>query len=644
MRAAVLIGVDRTGDLPVLKAAAAGAREMAAWLSAEGFEVTVITDENGGRVTVQSLKEAVAGYVRRGTVQQLVIFFAGHGYLNGTSSEIWLLSDAPQDPDAAIDMTVDVEFARESSIPSVIFVSDACRLPPNRFEGHRVRGSAIFPNLQSSGDVDVEVDRFFATRPGEAALELPDADAKQYVGLFTRKLCEAHHNPQNDLILTLQENGAEKVVVPSRSLKKFLPDLVNEAAQVQNIRLKQKPQLRLECGAQTYIGRALYPQPPAPAAAAEGRQWNEQPAQPARDHVEPAVKPKAGPVFVESMLPDDLRPAEEFIQIRALPQLRAAAAPRRRPQRESAEAVRRKESKVRYRELALDLGLDLEELRQARVDFAFDLVENVDDAANNDDAPVIRATKGNIAWAYSVEGKQELTIEPDDGQGAGGVVRMPGDLAKHPGTVLIRFHNGTGTVVAILPHYSTFVTISRGRVVNVGYTMLATHPLYRDLVGERASAATLRALAAAATRKGVLAVNKVDASKFADVIRQRKLIDPTLGLYAALAYANLGMRTSIESVQDFIRMEQKVDVFDIAVLGRIRPDEKYPQVPFCPQLTQTWSFLTPRGVTLPNVLLEAGRHLLPALWTTFDARGIRLLCDAAHSSELNMTTTEGTHR
>ena len=39
-RAAVVIGVNKAGDLPPLKAAVSGAREVAAWLTTEGLDVS----------------------------------------------------------------------------------------------------------------------------------------------------------------------------------------------------------------------------------------------------------------------------------------------------------------------------------------------------------------------------------------------------------------------------------------------------------------------------------------------------------------------------------------------------------------------------------------------------------------------------
>lgn len=38
---------------------------------------------------VKDVKDAVGKYVDLGTLEQLVLYFAGHGYLNGTSRNPW---------------------------------------------------------------------------------------------------------------------------------------------------------------------------------------------------------------------------------------------------------------------------------------------------------------------------------------------------------------------------------------------------------------------------------------------------------------------------------------------------------------------------------------------------------------------------
>src|SRR4051812_46690220 len=100
-RAAVLIGVNKTGGLPTLKDAAKGVGRMEAWARAQGFDtVEAITDDGGRTVDIGVIKRAINRIIDRGT-DQLVVYFAGHG-VNIQYGEYWLLTDAPRDTQAAV--------------------------------------------------------------------------------------------------------------------------------------------------------------------------------------------------------------------------------------------------------------------------------------------------------------------------------------------------------------------------------------------------------------------------------------------------------------------------------------------------------------------------------------------------------------
>ena len=45
-RAAVVIGVNKTGNLPLLSAAVSSAKQVSSWLCGEGFEVHLLIDES----------------------------------------------------------------------------------------------------------------------------------------------------------------------------------------------------------------------------------------------------------------------------------------------------------------------------------------------------------------------------------------------------------------------------------------------------------------------------------------------------------------------------------------------------------------------------------------------------------------------
>src|ERR1700722_12333416 len=102
-RAAVVIGINKTGDLPPLRAAASGAKSIASWLQSEGFETTLLVDEEKP-VLASEIFNAISIFVRRGTLNQLIVYFSGHGFLTGPGSEFWLLSNAPENPNEAVSL------------------------------------------------------------------------------------------------------------------------------------------------------------------------------------------------------------------------------------------------------------------------------------------------------------------------------------------------------------------------------------------------------------------------------------------------------------------------------------------------------------------------------------------------------------
>src|SRR5437899_9268834 len=87
-RGAVVIGVDKVGNLPTLKAAASGARKIAEWLTDEGFDVRLFVDDRRP-VTASDLLDAIESFIERGTLDQLVVYFAGHGCIATILSELW---------------------------------------------------------------------------------------------------------------------------------------------------------------------------------------------------------------------------------------------------------------------------------------------------------------------------------------------------------------------------------------------------------------------------------------------------------------------------------------------------------------------------------------------------------------------------
>jgi hypothetical protein len=97
-RAGIFIGVDKAGDLPQLGDAAAGARRMYEWALYQGLpertHARLITDSGGRKVEPTEISGAVESICNGAGVDQLVLYFAGHG-VNLQRGDRWLLSDAP---------------------------------------------------------------------------------------------------------------------------------------------------------------------------------------------------------------------------------------------------------------------------------------------------------------------------------------------------------------------------------------------------------------------------------------------------------------------------------------------------------------------------------------------------------------------
>ena len=213
-RSAIVIGVDKAGDLPPLRAAKSGAREVARWLHNEGFSVKLFVDENQP-VRVAELFDAVNAIVSQGNQGQLVIYFAGHGFINNYS-EYWLLSQAPENPNEAISLVESVALARQSAIPNVVFISDACRSRSDSLRTERVRGSLIFPTSRGVPAAPADVDQFLATLVGDPSWEATVSESSGvYQGVYTTTFLDAFRFP--DIKMIRQVDG--KNVVPNHQLK-----------------------------------------------------------------------------------------------------------------------------------------------------------------------------------------------------------------------------------------------------------------------------------------------------------------------------------------------------------------------------------------------------------------------------------------
>jgi len=578
-RAAIVIGVNTTGELAPLESAVTAADDVAAWLKGEGFKVAKFTDATKP-VRVDAIRKAVTRFVDSGTCEQMVLYFSGHGYWNNRA-ELWLLSEAPGNPGEAVSSVDIIEYAVDSGIPHVVVISDACRSIPNTNTGMRVRGTVVFPNRPPNTRVQPKIDRLLACAMGTPAYEvaLPGSTTRK-ISVFTHCLREAFTNPDADMVLTLEVGRRTLEVVPVRRLESFLRREVPRVLSTVSVAFQQLPVVDVTSDERAYFG--LVRRPPG------GTVVGPAPASPPitiQDVARAAVDAEMSPAG----------PAGGLQRYRRGP---AAAAARQvaalRSTIEEAPPVTRYESQTGF---------------------------TVSGAL----------VRGAIAGAG---GHLDLA---DDRHPNPAAVRVWLPYPETHCSVAITFDNGRGTALPALEGYIGHITVAEGGVSNVSYVPSSNSERWTEYEKRREEIDRLRSAVSVAAGLGVLRLRKEDATEFADRVRVRKQFDPTLGIYAAYAYAEAGAYPQISSVRSFMTDDLGVGLFDVAMLDRYgHPDRLLGHfaVPFCPMLSQGWYYLRPRGIKLPRVLENAQYGLVQSLWTTFDVRAMRAINRALREGRL----------
>ncbi|MGI4742585.1 MAG: caspase family protein [Janthinobacterium lividum] len=583
-RAAICIGVNQADGMTTLQAAAKGARDVAAWATAQGCDVTLLVDDDQQEVYCVQVFKAVRAVVEAGTYEQLLIYFSGHGILLAPGTEYWLLSGAPQNPNEAVNLLRSVEDARNAGIPHVIFFSDACRSAVPGAPLNGVVGGSIFPNrtiAPQSGEVDV----FFATRPGDPAWEVPEAEAtRHYRGLFTDCLLKALHAPGGSLVEKLPDSTPALSIITSRRLKSYLEQQVPLAAAAVNIRLTQQPVVRVETASPKYFAVV----PPVPLGQ-EPPGYQHDFTYGYRDG-----RGKQGRglfAFPSTAQAGSLRPTTQLPDPGAVKLAREVAQLRGHPGQLPAETTTGFTLIGAFVETVVAPGWE------------------VDYPAGSPPAPT----------------GQFIRLVHQSGVGEG---------VPPSGTMLLQFRSGTGALLAVLPGFIGVVLVAESRVLNVNYLpALATTRFQAQATGA-AEREKLKALAAVHARYGEFNPRAVPLATW---LHGPHGFDPTLGLYAAYGYAQRGQYAEVARIQHWLAEDQALpQLFDVELLtaryqAAVHPVAPgSPVVPFTPLLAQGWALLTPDNPRYHPLHERLRAHLLPALWTTYTAEGVALVRTILH--------------
>lgn len=206
-------------------------------------------------------------------------------------------------------------------------------------------------------------------------------------------------------------------------------------------------------------------------------------------------------------------------------------------------------------------------------------------------------------------------------------------------SVLIELDDGRSVILPSLQGYIGHAQFDGDGLINVSYLPSSNNWRWQMIQGNLDEINELRAEVAQATEDNAFSLESSgQAQELAQKIRVGKSIDPSLGLYAATAFAQASMEDRVRSVMDYMHNDLDVDLFDVRLLSSRNPEiplgADNSVTPICPMLTQNWHLLDARGVKLPAVIEKAKPFLSNALWTTFEAAVTKSLITAFNSGEL----------
>jgi hypothetical protein len=392
-------------------------------------------------------------------------------------------------------------------------------------------------------------------------------------------------------------NGIQ--VVPNRSLHPYLVREVPKKARAKSIKLIQIPDAVVESGDMTYVGRAVgevtLPTPTSPI-------WDDD-----------TIIFDSSRRDIERFITADALPDSAAVRVASFARLVAGPSAQRRVLNEQ----------PRPNEIDARTGF-----------MVFGRAVNRVVANPKMRAPVLRKGGGKIPFIVD----DDIIILDDPS-----IITV--DLGTEPDCSLaVLFEDGKGTVVAALDGYiGTIVVDSRG-VVNVGYTPSRTNSRRNVDDDERARLDKQRDVIIFAAQLGVFRIEGTrdvrtrKAEQLANRIQTLTGIDPSIGLYAAYAYADADVVEDVPSVRSAMRGNLNVQLFDIAMLsgglsGRTLGDIRG-IVPFCPMLSRGWGLLRAYDVRLSPEVEMARHHLIDAFWTTFDQKGMDDVIDALQNGRL----------
>ena len=584
-RAAILIGVKRTGNLPELQAVTSRIHELAQWTRSQGIpesRIKIFTDESG-EVRLHQITDAIEEIVGLATVEQLIVYFAGHGVNN--RGEYWLLSRAPANPNEAVNVEGSLLLARYCGISHVVCISDACRTAAEGIQAQHVTGGEIFPN--DVGGLEQPVDVFFACARGKPSLEVRDPveSASLFSALYTDEMIACLKGERQDILEYVQEEGSEVAFARAWKLADHLREQVPALLKAKlgiAPRLNQTPVARIT-SRNAWLARI-------PASSDKRRKRRLRGGPPAMP------VPRGSLVTPFTVSQSILSAALDGDMQRWHDVLGGAVA--------ADETSLLKDSVTAY---AAPFGPT-----HFETNCGFKL----------------RGAK--VKHAYS----KEAGVEILDSEGT--IIRV-GPMQRPATNVLLELQNGNGVLVPAIPDFIAELSFEANEIANLAYEPSDRSRRWNNYASRRNELRTLRASIAASVGLGVFRLTGDDALKLARQMQLAKGIDPSMALYAAYAYHDIQRRDLIKEMQSYLRGDLGLVFFDIAMLSgdpeALNAGTQSILPPF-PMLSQGWTLLSALRIQLPSALGDFKQHLVPSLWTMFNTKGVEKLKAMIESREV----------
>lgn len=581
-RAAVLIGVNRVKGLPTLNDAVRGARRMHEWVLAQSFapdHVVLITDESGP-VAASGVQDAIKRLLDpMAGIEQLLIYFAGHG-LNINYGEFWLLSQGLEWPTESVDVARSAVLARYSSVPHVIFISDACRTAAAGVQQQLITGSPIFP-MVTGGGIEKAVDQFFACTLGNPALEVQAQDAANagtFVALYTEALLAVLDGDEPTIIEVAGDGEMPEGVIRPWPLKHVLRERVGKLLVERGLHTRafQTPDARISSDPQLAWIARLAP-PPGPVSRNSdalnfsvratrnfGRVGSDQSA--------PSL-----PNWADATL-------DNLLGRRRLPAFSA--------------------NPPEAKEIVKQAQRQSEEFAPLRFETRCG----------------IKLRGGKAMEAICPGAHVEWVVE-------GEILRAYPQSPQANDRVLLIFDDGSGVMVPLLPEFIAELSFDNGQWVGLAYEASENSQLHEPDLAKRVQLRYLREFVAAAVERGVFQPDRGTLTALTARLLKAPAPDPMLLLYLAYALDDAGMVGQLRDLLAALRASGISPLFDTALLAS-RPGEELDELsalsPGMPLLARGWAGLAARAGTLSKELSNVSRMRHPSMWSHFTSDAVHI--------------------